>query len=122
MSKKSLMAAAIQRLKADSIESYALIDVMLNNAGGSANLNYVEEIAAHAKNIYTCECAARKIQELWGPKAQPPTKAPPKQTTMPPPALASMTAGAPKVVTTEHSLPAKPALTSNKTPKEKKSE
>ena len=67
MSKQALMAAAVAKLKAESIESYAVVDVMLNNPSGvSEHVNYVEEIVSHAKNIYVCESAARKIQEVWG--------------------------------------------------------
>ena len=72
MSKQALMAAAIAKLKAESIESYAIVDIMLNNAAGvSEHTNYLEEVTRHAKNIYVCESAARKIQEVWGPKHPP---------------------------------------------------
>ncbi len=79
MSKQALMAAAMAKLKAESIESMATVDVMLNNASGIAdNPNYVEELVSHAKNIYICEAAARKIQETYAPKPAP-AATPPRQ-------------------------------------------
>ena len=89
MSKQTLMAAAIAKLKAESIESFAVVDVMLNNPSGvSEHTNYVEELVSHAKNIYVCEAAARKIQEGWGRNSTHRPTPPPAK---PPPPAASVT-------------------------------